>query len=105
MKSSSYCPFSEYMLAPITKLEAAFDLRDPILDIHRRNVDVARHVERDTDAAGAVVAAARRHVQHAGHTVDRLLDRRRDGRLDDLRARAVVERDDLHLRRREIGVL
>ena len=42
----------------------------------------------------AVVAARRGHVLHALDAVDRLLDRRGDGGLDRLGARAVVERVD-----------
>ena len=42
----------------------------------------------------AVAAARRGHVLHALDAVDGLLDRRRDRRLDDLGARALVERVD-----------
>ena len=56
-------------------------------------------------ARRAVVAARRGHVLHALDAVDRLLERSGDRGLDRLRVRAVVERDHLHLRRRQLGKL
>ena len=85
--------------------QAAFHRGDAVLHVDRGNVDVVRDVERDRDAAGAVIAGARRHVEHARHAVDGLLERRGDGRLDGLGVGAGVERGDLDLRRRKIRKL
>ena len=82
-----------------------FGLRDAVLDVDGGDVEISRDLERDGDRARAVVAARRGHVLHALDAVDRLLERNRHPGLDRLRVRAVVERNHLHLRRRQLGEL
>ena len=64
-----------------------------------------RDVEGDGDCAGAIAAAGGGHVLHALDSVDRLLERRGDRALHRFRIGTVVEGDDLHLRRCELGKL
>ena len=81
--------------------QAAERLVDAVLHVDRRDILVARDVERHGDRADAAVGARRGHVEHALDAVDRLLERRGDRRLDLLRVRAGVERRDGDLRRRQ----
>ena len=85
--------------------QAARHLGNAVLNIHRREIEIARQIEGDRDGGGTVAAARRAHVLHPLDAVDRLLERRRDRGLDGLRAGPVVERQHLHLWRRQIGKL
>jgi hypothetical protein len=80
-------------------------LRDAVLHVDRRDVEVAGEIERDRDRRRAIVAARRRHVLHAFDAVDRLLERVGHRRFDRLGIGAVVERGHLHARRRQLGKL
>ena len=50
--------------------------RDAVLHHHQGGVQIGAQVEGDRQVVGAVVAALRRHVEHALDAVDLLLDRR-----------------------------
>ncbi len=67
---------------------AAERLIDAILHVDGGDVLIARHVEGDRDRRDAAVRAGGGHVEHALDAVDRLLERRRDRRLDFLRVGA-----------------
>jgi hypothetical protein len=81
------------------------DFVDAVVDVDRRDVDVGTDVECHLDLQDAVRPRRRAHVDHAGHAVDRVLDRRRDRLLDGLRRCARI--DGLHGddRRRDLRVL
>jgi len=79
--------------------------RDAVLDEHLGHVQVRAHLERDRQRVAAVVARLGRHVQHVFHAVDLLLDRRRHGVGQHLRAGPGIRASDLHGRRRDLGVL
>ena len=85
--------------------QPSFDLGHPILHIDGSDVDVAVHVEGDGDAGGAIAAARRGHVLQALDAVQGLFDRNGDGRLHHLGARSLIERGDLHGRRRQLREL
>ena len=84
--------------------QAAHHLVDPVLDVDRREVGVARDLEVDVDRRDPAVGARGLHVRHALDAVHDLLDRRGDGALDRLRVGARVEGRDRHRRRRQLGV-
>ena len=52
--------------------------RHAVLHHDQGRVQIGADVERDRERVGAVVAHLRRHVEHALHAVDLLLDRRGD---------------------------
>ena len=80
-------------------------LGDAVLDIDRGDIDRIADIERDGDGRAAVIGADRRHIGHARHAVDLLLERGRHGVGDDLGAGARVGGGDNHLRWRDIGKL
>ena len=65
-------------------------LGDAVLHIDRGGIDRIADIERDGDGRAAVIGADRRHIGHARHAVDLLLERGRHGVGDDLRAGARV---------------
>ena len=79
--------------------------RDAVLHQHLGHVRVGALLERDRQAVGAVVGAARRHVQHVLDAADLLLDRRRHGVAHGLGVGAGVDGRHLHRGRRHVGVL
>lgn len=78
--------------------------RDPILHVHRRDVQIIAGAEGYVDAAGAVVRTGRGNVMHALDSVDLLLQRNRNCRLHHLRIRAYIVAADRDLRRSQVGV-
>src|SRR3984957_1325678 len=84
---------------------AAQRLIHAILNVHRGQVDVAADVERDVDAAGAVVAARRGHVLHAFDAVDGLLQWSGYRGFHRPRVSAVVERANAYLWRSQVRKL
>ena len=60
-------------------------MRDPVLHLHLRDVEIGAEVEGDRDGEAAVGGRVRRHVEHVLDAVDLLLDRRHHGRGDDRR--------------------
>ena len=80
-------------------------LRDAVLHLHLRVVDVGAEAERDRQQHRAVAGRLRGHVEHVLDAVDFLLERRGDGLGDHLRVRARILRAHLHRRRHDLGVL
>ncbi len=80
-------------------------LRDAVLHVDRGDAQGIADLEGDGDRRRAVVRARRRHVHHAGHAVDLLLERGRHGVGDDLGAGAGIDRADDDLRRRDLREL
>ena len=80
-------------------------LGDAVLDIDRGSVDRIADIERDGDGRAAVIGADRRHIGHARHAIDLLLERGRYRVGDDLGAGAGVGGSDNHLRWRDIRKL
>ena len=85
--------------------QPALHIGHPVLNIHRGQINVAADIEGGADAAGAIVAAVGGNVFHPLHAVNLLLQRCGHGSFHHLRACAVVETIDAHLRRRQIGKL
>ncbi len=79
--------------------------RHAVLNHHQRRVDVRANVESDRERVRAVVARLGRHVEHARHAVDLLLDRRADGIGHDVGAGAGVADGDRDAGRRDPRVL
>ena len=71
--------------------QARLGLLHAVVDVERRLVDVGADVEGHLDLTRAVRRRGRGHVEHALDAVDRVLDRRGDGLLDDLRRGARIE--------------
>ena len=80
-------------------------LRDAVLHVDRGDAQGIADLEGDGDRRRAVVRARRRHVDHAGHAVDLLLERGRHRVGDDLGAGAGIDRADDDLRRRDLREL
>ena len=80
-------------------------LRNAVLDVDGSDIERVADIEGDGDGRRAVVRARRGHVGHALDAVDLLLERRRHGIGDDLRAGAGIVGADDDLRRRDLGEL
>jgi hypothetical protein len=80
-------------------------LRDTVLNLHLRVVDVSAEPERDREQHRAVAGGLRGHVEHVLDAVDLLLQRRGDGLGDHLWIRAGILCAHLHRRRHDLGVL
>src|ERR1700678_149941 len=75
------------------------------MHVHRGEFDVAAGVGGGVDSAGAVVVLGRGYVLPAFRAVDGLLEPSGDRSFDGAGVRAVVERADADLRRRQIRKL
>ena len=85
--------------------EPADRVVDLVLHVVGGEVDVAVELERADDRAGAVAGGRRGDVAQAVDAVDRLFERRGDGRLRGLRVRAGVGRGHGDDRRRDLRKL
>jgi hypothetical protein len=90
-------------LAAHLERQPRFDLLGAVADVDRGLVDVGADLERHLDLHEPVRRRVRAHVDHAGHAVDRVLERRGDGLLDDLGGGARVDRLHGDDRRRDLG--
>ena len=77
----------------------------PVLNVHRRQVDISRYVKYHRDLARSIVAARRADVLHALHAVDSLFQRNGDRGFHRLGVRPNVAAADDYLRRRQVGQL
>ena len=76
--------------------------RHAVLHLHLRRIEIGAEIERHRDREAAVDRRVRRDVEHALDAVDLLLERRDDGRGDDLGAGARILAGDVDDRRRDI---
>ena len=77
----------------------------PVLHVYRVDIRIGAERKGDRQRVAAVGAARRLVIERIIDAVDLLLDRLRDGRLDDLRIGPGVKRRQRHLRRHDIREL
>ena len=80
-------------------------LRDAVLHLHLRVVEIGAEREGDGQRHPAVGGRLREHVEHVLDAVDLLLERRGDGLGDDLRIGARIGRAHDHRRRHDLRIL